>query len=263
MHVVNAATGIDTIDPIPHMRQPDLRADGMLIVANGEGGGIDSLWTIEANTGTLVRKQSDFSNDFRPSWSPDGGQIVYDSLHMGKNNYNLYKNVLDSMDDEFLFAGSMAIIGTSPVWMHDDWIAFTACDYWVSADKGGGSKCGIYRMPSWNERPVLTKPGDLTMRATDNYGPNLVYMSQESGNWEVYLTPAHGGESRNLSNNPDSQDGLGTFSPDGKMVAFVSNRTGTWAVWAVRLDGTGMTRLFDLPKPLTGVWTDEKISWGP
>lgn len=263
LHVVHAATGQDIIAPIPHMRQPDLRADGQLIVVNGEGGGRDSLWTIDAKSGAFVREQSPFTNDFRPFWSPDGSRIVYDSLHMGQGNHNLYVNDLDSKRDDFLFFGSMAIIGTSPVWMHDDWVAFTGCDYWVPADRGGGSKCGIYRMPSWSDRPVLIKPGDLTMRATDNYGPSLVFMSQESGNWEVYVMPSRGGDARNLSNSPNSQDGLGTISPNGKLVAFASNRGGSWAVWLVGLDGSGLTKLFDLPAPPTGTWTEEHISWGP
>jgi TolB protein len=101
------------------------------------------------------------------------------------------------------------------------------------------------------------------MRATDNYGDQLVYMSQESGNWEVYIMPNQGGAGRNLSNSPGSRDGLATFSPDGKLVAFVSDRGGSWAIWVVGRDGTGLAKLFNLPAAPTGNWTEEHISWGP
>jgi Tol biopolymer transport system component len=101
------------------------------------------------------------------------------------------------------------------------------------------------------------------MRPTDSHGANLLYMSQDSGNWEVYLVPNQGGSSVNLSKSASSQDGLGTFSPDGKNVAFVSNRDGNWAIWAVSKSGAGLTKLFDLPSKLTGTWTEESISWGP
>ncbi|MFN2226233.1 MAG: protein kinase domain-containing protein [Anaerolineae bacterium] len=261
LHIADVATGRDTVAAIANMRQPDFRSDGALVIAKGFQGDKTSLWTIDANSGAFVREQSPFTNDFRPFWSPDGTRFVYDSLHQGLGNSTLYQNQLDSNADQLMHYNDQAIIGTSPVWMHDDFVAFTGCDYWPGGT--GGAKCGIYRMPSWNDRPQLIYPGDLTLRATDNYGSNLLLMSQESGNWEVYVMGNQGGAARNLSNSPNSNDGLGTFSPDGKMVAFASNRGGGWAIWAVKLDGTGVTKLFDLPAALTGNWTEEHISWGP
>ncbi len=261
LHVVDVATGADRITPIPDMRQPALRADGDLIIAKGFQGARTSLWTIDAHTGGFVREQSGFSDDFRPFWSPEGARFVYDSLHLGRGHHTLYLQQLDTGVDEMLHYNGEAIIGMSPVWMHDDWIAFTGCDYWPGG--GGGSNCGIYRMPSWSGRPFIVHSGSLTLRATDSYGGQLLLMSEESGDWEVYVKPVAGGPARNLSNSPGSHDGLGTFSPDGELAAFVSNRGGMWAMWVVALDGSGLTRLFELPDVLTGVWTEESISWGP
>jgi Tol biopolymer transport system component len=261
LHVVDAASGADTIAPLPDMRQPDFRADGDLIIAKGFQGPKTSLWTIDAHTGSYVREQSDFSDDFHPFWSPDGGRFVYDSLHQGFGNHTLYTQRLDTKVDEILHYGGMAIIGISPVWMADDWIAFTGCDYWPGGS--GGSNCGIYRMPSWSDRPFMLHAGSLTLRVTDTYGQRLLLMSEETGDWEVHLKPVGGNPARNLTNSPGSHDGLGTFSPDGALAAFVSNRGGAWAVWVVKLDGSGLSRLFDLPAPLTGLWTEESMSWGP
>jgi Tol biopolymer transport system component len=256
---VEAATGDDTIAPIANMRQPDFRADGQLVLAKGFQGDKTSVWTIDANTGTFIREQSPFADDYHPFWSPDGSMFVYDSLHQGKGEYNIYRNVLDSKVDQVLNTGSLAaVVGRYPVWMHDDWVAFAGCDWWLT-----GGSCGIYRLPSWSGRPTAIQTGGLSLRPTDNHGELLLYMSQEGGDWEVYVIPNQGGQSRSLSDGAGSHDGLGTFSPDGKMVAFVSNRGGSWAVWAVRIDGSGLTRLFNLPGPLTGDWTDERISWGP
>jgi Tol biopolymer transport system component len=72
-----------------------------------------------------------------------------------------------------------------------------------------------------------------------------------------------GGGVRNLSSGGSSDDGLGTFSPDGSTVAFVSNRGGSWAMWAVPTSGGQPTKLFNLPGPLTGnFWEEERVSWG-
>ncbi len=267
MHIVDAQTGKDLVPPFPGMYQPDMRADGQLVIANGEGHPYTSIATINAKTGAFIRNQSDHPDQFRPFWAPDGGQFVYDSYHHGgkfASSLILYRQVLDSMRDQPLVHGGAAILGQSPVWMHDDWIAFSGCDYWPGGT--GGSKCGIFRMPSWDGQPAAIYRGAPTMRTTDNHGSQLVFMSQESGDWEVYLIANTGGTPRNLSNSASSQDGLGTFSPDGKLVAFVSNRGGGWAIWVVRTDGSGLTKLFNLPaKPTdpSGDWTQEHISWGP
>jgi predicted Ser/Thr protein kinase len=265
LHMVNAATGQDLFAPIPDMRQPDIRADGELVIAKGYQGARTSLWTIDAKTGAFIREQSPYTNDYHPFWAPDASRYTYDSLHHDERDLIIFVAPLDNRDPgahDFLYYGTQPILGTSPVWMHDDWIAFTGCDYWPEG--GGGATCGIYRVPSWNEeKPLLVHSGDLTMRATDNHGGNLLFMSRESGNWEVYVIANTGGNSRNLSNSPSSHDGLATFSPDGKWIAFLSNRSGDWAVWVIKPDGTGLSKLFDLPAAPTIEWTDEHISWGP
>jgi hypothetical protein len=167
---------------------------------------------------------------------------------------------LDDMTDRFLAYNGTAVVGTNPVWMSNDLVAFTGCGYWFDGTVG---RCGIYRMPSWGGRPELLKQGGEDIRATDNHGSQLAIMSQEEGNWEVYIMPNQGGNARNLSQSPGSQDGLGTFSPNGKMVAFVSNRGGGWAVWVVNTDGSGLSKLFNLPAAPTSPWNDDSLSWGP
>jgi Tol biopolymer transport system component len=267
LHIVDAASGQDTVSPVGGMRQPDFRADGAEIIANGEGGSRASLVNINANTGAILRNQTAFTDDFRPFWAPDGTRFSYDSLHHGKPNdgTKLYTQGLtggnEPAPEVTVGYSGFQIRGHSAVWMHDDWLAFTGCDYWPTGT--GGSKCGIYRIPSWGDRPFMVHPGSTDMRATDNHGSQLLFMSQETGNWEVFIMPNQGGAARNLSDSPSSQDGLGTFSPDGKMVAFASNRGGSWAVWAVRPDGTGLNKLFNLPAPPSAPWHDDQMSWGP
>jgi len=249
---------------VPGMRQPDFRGDGAEILADGLGNPA-TVVNINANTGAVIREQTRFTDDYHPSWSPDGTRFAFDSLHHGLGQYTmLYTQGLTNRGPEpevTLGYNGQQIRGHSTVWTHDDLIAFTGCDYWPEGS--GGSKCGIYVMPSWSGRPVLIHPGSTNMRATDNYGSQLVFMSQETGDWEVYLIPNQGGTARNLSQSPGSQDGLGTFSPDGKHVAFVSNRGGSWAVWMVNPDGSAATKLFNLPGQPTNPWYDDNISWGP
>jgi Tol biopolymer transport system component len=98
-------------------------------------------------------------------------------------------------------------------------------------------------------------------------------MSLRDGNWEIYLANMDGSPPTRLTSNP-TNDGLPVWSPDGRHIAFVTDREGEWATWVMRPDGTGQRRLFDIGGPLDGQvrdtalhenhgWVEERISWAP
>ena len=54
-----------------------------------------------------------------------------------------------------------------------------------------------------------------------------------------------------------SDDGWPTWSPDGKRIAFMSDRAGNWDIWVINVDGSGRTRLTTHPAD------DEHPAWSP
>jgi hypothetical protein len=62
------------------------------------------------------------------------------------------------------------------------------------------------------------------------------------GNFDVYLSSVVGGFTRRLTDDPGT-DAPGSWSPDGGTVYFASDRTGTYQVWKVPVEGGQAERL--------------------
>ncbi|MFQ5776758.1 MAG: S9 family peptidase [Terriglobia bacterium] len=72
----------------------------------------------------------------------------------------------------------------------------------------------------------------------------------------IWLASLETGENRELTRS-GRRDTSPRWSPDGKTLAFLSNREGSWQVWAIRLDGGEATPLTDLPVAVSD------LQWSP
>jgi TolB protein len=70
----------------------------------------------------------------------------------------------------------------------------------------------------------------------------LAYDSDVAGNDEIYVLPADGGPSINVTNHP-AEDRYPAWSPDGQHLAFQSNRDGNWEIYSLALETKQLTRL--------------------
>ena len=160
------------------------------------------------------------------------------------------------------------IRGRFPVWTASDAIVYNGCNTWA-----GSKVCGIFTVPAASTHAFSGGfiPARITEYAddlpSDSEGNWIAFSSRRDGNWEAYVMDLNGGQVRNLSQNPVSNDGIPTLSPDGQWAAFVSDRNGKWAIWVVPTAGGEASHLFDLPSNApwgTGErgWITERISWG-
>ena len=105
--------------------------------------------------------------------------------------------------------------------------------------------------PSPTASPVSATPTATLSPATPAATPEaglplgkIAFTSRRDGKGEIYLLTADG--EINLTNNP-TEDVESDLSPDGKRVVFASDREGTYHIYVVNIDGTGLTRLTDDP----------------
>jgi TolB protein len=107
--------------------------------------------------------------------------------------------------------------------------------------------------------------GDLTPQAylpkvlknkTCLEDPQIAFVSDRDGNYEIYVMKADGTCQTRLTNDPED-DKYPLWSPDGSKIAFSSDRDGNREIYVMNADGTGQTNLTNDP-----AW-DSQPAWSP
>jgi|GEM_PF-1333378 len=241
-------------------RQPQLRQDGAMLAANGEGApNYEHLVRMNASGGELV-EISQYTEDSYPSWSPTGDIVAFSSTAYvdRESRLGIVHDIYGKQQD-WIRVGTTEVRGENPFWMPDGQIVYHGCDFLVDH-----AACGLFVVPSGGGayRRLTTDSSDTSPAGS---GSRVVFMSARDGNWEVYAVNMDGSGLKRLTNN-STNDGLPTWSPDGKSIAFVSNRGGAWAIWVMDASGDNQRKLFDLGGGYgsgSSDWIYERISWSP
>jgi TolB protein len=86
----------------------------------------------------------------------------------------------------------------------------------------------------------------------------LVVISRRTGQDKVFAVNPATGDARNLSRHPGSSERYPSWSPDGSLVAFTSDRDGTYNLYVADSDGGHLRQLTHEPAPMIAgmqTWT--------
>ena len=171
-----------------------------LYLANNEGRTVQTLLDspLRAGDGVMVDQ----------AWSPDDNYIAFNISSRSENTVEMFiLDVVGTLNDPTL----------EPVW-------FNVGDIFSSVDS-----------LSW--QPVITEE-TLEERPAQPYDGLIAFTSAaEDGNLDIYTVRSDGSGLTNLTNNP-AHDVDPYWSPDGKRIAFLSDRAGYMQVFTMNPDGS-------------------------
>lgn len=76
---------------------------------------------------------------------------------------------------------------------------------------------------------------------------------------DLWIAPTTGGAARRLTAHP-AEELFSAFSPDGKQIAFTSNRNGYQNPYVINVDGTGLKQVLNIDRPVNiNGWTKDDL----
>jgi TolB protein len=249
---------------------PSMSPDGKQMVFQSNRTGSNQLFIMDMDGGKL-RQLGDFPLGAEtPVFSPDGQRIVFD-VYVGENNNNVFTINADGSDLKQL-TDSPGYDG-HPHWSSDGGrIVF-------NSDRTSPDSDAVWS-DRWHEIFSMKADGSdvqqhtrckavCTFGSLSPDGKTVLYrkvIKAAGFNWElgsieknseIFIADIDGGDETNISNNA-AFDGWPVFSPDGKRVAFASNRSGparTGQIWLMNTDGSGLQQLSQ------GPWSHAQPVW--
>jgi Tol biopolymer transport system component len=186
-------------------------------------------------------------NDFCPVYSLDGKWLAFCRLRSNSTS-SVYVIPASGGTERQVTRDNEDIRGVA--WMAD------GRSLVVSSNRAGPQRLWEVDVSSGDMIPLPTAGTSARDPSVSRDGKLLIY-SDYMLQAELWQAPLKGGAPRNLL--PSTrQDHSAQYSPDGKSVAFVSDRSGSWEVWTMLADGTSPRQVTHFDGPLLGT-----VHWSP
>jgi tricorn protease len=246
--------GVETPMPMPRANQGKLSPDGSHIAyrmpaswdeerRNYRGGQNKPIWILDLKTFALDTTPFAGSKEMDPVWV--GDQVYFLSDRDGVSNVYAFDRKSRKLAQVTKFTDfdvkSLDASGST--------VVFEQAGYVHELDAKSGSEKVVnitavgdfpWMMPQWKD--VSTRITSLALSATGK-------RAAVEARGEIFTIPAEKGDVRNLSTSSGSAEIAPVWSPDGKSIAYFSDKSGEYQLVIAPQEGMGAARTIVLPEP--------------
>jgi Tol biopolymer transport system component len=238
--------GFEDLVPTGRAWAPDSRH---VVFASRRTGTWD-LWVADVESGETRQLTHDVRNDLGATWSPDGQWIAFVSDRGGQWDVWVIPSAGGNAQR---VTNDLAVEASGTLgWSRDG----RSLLYQNTEAEGA---LGVAAADGSAPRMLVTWPGYTigTGPTLSPDGKTVIFVSNRSGNLDLWSVPFAGGEPAPFATSPldESQP---RYSPDGSQVLFTSSRSGSDDLWVMPASGGDARRLTDWPSDENnGLWSPD------
>lgn len=253
-YTVPAAGGVEEAMPMPRANQGKISPDGKRIAyrmpsswdeerRNYRGGQNKPIWILDLKTFALDTTPFSGSKEMDPVWVGDA--VLFLSDRDGVSNVWSFDTKTRDLrqltkfrdfDVKALDASGDAVVFEQAGYIHE-LNAKTASHRIINVTASGDFP---WMLPQWKD--VGSRIANIALSPT---GKRAIVEARG----DIFTIPAEKGDVRNLTNSSASAEIAPLWSPDGKSVAYFSDKSGEYQLVIEPQDGIGAPREIALPEP--------------
>jgi dipeptidyl aminopeptidase/acylaminoacyl peptidase len=207
---------------------------GIIAFSNTPPDDNNEIYIINADQTGLQQITNRPGRDAGPSWSPDAEQIVFYTHYDNQNTWSIFKMKANG-DSIVRLTNTQGVYDSSPHWSPNEPKIIFSREY----------------PPNFNaEIWIMDTDGTNLVRIVEDGlggewspdGSQIVYASEQDGDFEIYVINNNGSGLLKLTDN-NAKELWPSWSSDGEWIVFQSDRDNDMEIYKMKKNGSEQTRL--------------------